>query len=121
MTKQLLITSIISMTTTLGFSKNSNKYVEVGKSSWYSVSCNRGTQTASGQKLNNHANTVAHRTLPFGTKLKVTNLKNGKSVEVLVNDRGPFIHNRILDVTVGVSEKLGFRKNGITTVRIEKI
>lgn len=121
MEKQLLIASVIALTITQGFGKNSKKYVEVGKSSWYSVSCNGGTKTASGEKLNNNANTVAHKTLPFGTKLRVTNLKNGKSVDVSVNDRGPFLKNRMLDVTVGVSEKLGFRKSGITTVKIEKI
>jgi rare lipoprotein A len=121
MTKQLLIISIIALTITQGFAKNSNKYVEVGKSSWYGVSCNGGTQTASGQKLKNNANTAAHKTLPFGTLIKVTNLKNGKSEVVKITDRGPYIGNRILDVTVGVSEKLGFKKNGITTVKIEKI
>jgi rare lipoprotein A len=121
MIKKILSASILILTVTQAFSKNSKEYVEVGKSSWYSVSCNGGTKTASGQKLNNNAYTAAHRTLPFGTKLRATNLKNGKSIEVVVNDRGPYIKGRIIDVTIGVAEKLGFRKNGITTVKIEKI
>lgn len=121
MTKQLLIASIIVLTINQGFGKNSKKYVEIGKSSWYSISCNGGTKTASGEKLDNKANTVAHRTLPFGTKLRITNLKNGKCVNVVCNDRGPFRRDRILDVTVGVSEKLGFKKNGIAIVKIEEI
>lgn len=114
-----MISLVLSVS--LCHAKDSKKYVAIGKSSWYSVSCNGGTKTASGQKLNNNANTVAHKTLPFGTKVKVTNIKNGKSEICQVSDRGPFVKSRILDVTVGVAEKLGFKKNGIATVKIEEI
>jgi rare lipoprotein A len=99
----------------------SQDYTQVGKASWYSTSCNGGTRTASGQKLTNHSNTAAHKTLPFGTKVKVTNLKNGKSEIVTISDRGPYIKNRIIDVTVGVAEKLGFKNTGVTTVRLEVV
>jgi rare lipoprotein A len=92
---------------------------EIGKASWYSIYCNGGTHTASGQKLNNHSNTAAHRTLPFGSIVKVTNLRNGKYEIVVINNRGPFIKGRIIDVTVGVAEKLGFRNQGITNVKLE--
>lgn len=95
--------------------------IEHGGASWYSVQCNHGTKTASGQKLSNSANTAAHKTLPMGTKVKVTNLKNGKSEIVTINDVGPFIKNRIIDVTIGVAEKLGFRSSGVTKVRIEVV
>lgn len=92
---------------------------EHGKASFYSTSCNGGTRTASGQKLRNDAMTAAHRTLPFGTVVKVTNKRNGKSVECKITDRGPYVKGRIIDVTVGVADKLGFRKNGITSVEVE--
>ena len=121
MIKTILITISLFLSVAFCNAKDSKKYVATGKSSWYSVSCNGGTTTASGQKLSNNANTAAHKTLPFGTKIKVTNLSNGKSEICQVSDRGPFVRGRILDVTVGVAEKLGFKKNGIATVKIEEI
>lgn len=92
---------------------------QYGKASWYSVACNGGTHTASGEKLQNNSNTAAHKTLPFGTKVKVTNLNNGKSEIVRITNRGPYIKGRIIDVTIGVADKLGFRKNGVAKVKIE--
>lgn len=94
---------------------------QLGKASWYSVKCNGGTHTASGQRLIDYSNTAAHKTLPFGTLVKVTNLKNGKSQIVKINNRGPFIKGRIIDVTVGVAEKLGFKNQGVTNVKIEVV
>ena len=111
----LLVTSVI-----LCFPASAAS-VETGKASFYSTSCNGGNKTASGQKLRNDAMTMAHKTLPFGTKVMVTNQKNGKSVECVVTDRGPFIRGRIIDVTIGVARKLGFVKSGITTVKIEVV
>ena len=75
-----------------------------------------GTQTASGQKINPGALTAAHRSLPFGTKVRVTNKKNGRSVVVTVNDRGPFIRGRIIDVTPAGARALGF--SGLTQVTL---
>ena len=92
---------------------------EIGMASWYSVKCNGGTHTASGQKLQNYSYTAAHKTLPFGTKVRVTNLKNGKSEIVKINNRGPYIKGRIIDVTIGVAEKLGFKNKGLTKVKVE--
>lgn len=94
---------------------------ETGTASYYSTKCNGGTQTASGKKLMNHHNTAAHRKLPFGTKVKVTNLKNNKSEIVTITDRGPYIKGRIIDVTVGVADKLGFKKQGLTKVKLEVV
>jgi rare lipoprotein A len=65
--------------------------------------------------------TAAHRSLPFGTVLRVTNLANQRSITVTVNDRGPFIRGRILDVSSGAADALGFRGAGVTQVRIEKV
>ena len=95
--------------------------IQKGKASWYSVKCNHGTKTKSGKRLSDTAFTVAHKTLPMGTKVKVTNLKNGKSVICTVSDHGPNISNRILDVTIGVARELDFVKRGITEVTIEVI
>ena len=67
-----------------------------------------GSGTASGQKLNREAFTAAHRTLPFGSKVKVTNKSNGRSVVVTINDRGPFVHGRVIDVTPAAARMLGF-------------
>ena len=93
--------------------------VEQGKASWYSIKTNYGTKTASGQVLCNNAPTAAHKTLPMGTKVRVTNMANNKSEVVTINDRGPFIKGRIIDVTIGTAEKLGFVKRGVVPVKVE--
>ena len=93
--------------------------VQHGKASWYSVGTNSGTRTASGQRLSNHAATAAHKTLPMGTKVRVTNQANGKSEVVTITDRGPYVRGRIIDVTIGIAERLGFVKRGVAVVRVE--
>lgn len=93
--------------------------VEYGKASWYSVRTNGGTRTASGQKLKNESHTAAHKKLKFGTKVKVTNLSNNKSVVVVINNRGPYIRGRVIDVTVGVAKELDFHNKGVTKVKLE--
>lgn len=90
-----------------------------GKASWYSIECNGGTQTASGERLRDYALTAAHKTLPMGTKVRVTNKRNGKSVVVRINDRGPYIRGRVIDVTKGVAQRLGFVKEGVVPVVVE--
>ena len=76
-----------------------------------------GSRTASGQKLNPQALTAAHRTLPFGTKVKVTNKHNGHSVVVTINDRGPFVRGRVIDVTPAAARVLGF--SGLAQVTVD--
>lgn len=88
---------------------------ESGIASIYSTES--GSGTASGQKLNPHALTAAHKTLPFGTKVRVTNRKNGKAVVVTINDRGPFIRGRVIDLTPAGARALGF--SGLTSVTVE--
>lgn len=95
------------------------KATEHGKASWYSIATNRGTKTASGQRLCNQGATAAHKTLPMGTKVRVTNQSNGKSEVVTINDRGPYIRGRIIDVTIGTAERLGFRSRGVVPVKVE--
>jgi len=95
--------------------------VEHGKASWYSVRDNHGTVTASGQRLNDNQLTAAHKTLPMGTQVRVTNLNNNKSIVCVITDRGPAIKDRVLDVTKRAAEMLGFRDTGLTRVKIEVI
>ena len=95
------------------------KSVQHGKASWYSIGTNRGTRTASGQRLCNNAATAAHKTRPMGTKVRVTNQSNGKSEIVTITDRGPYIRGRIIDVTIGTAERLGFRSRGVAPVKVE--
>jgi rare lipoprotein A len=80
-----------------------------------------GHRTASGQRYNPKALTAAHQTLPFGTKVKVTNVKNGKSVVLRINDRGPTQPNRILDVSAAAAHALGFGKHGLVEVKLEVV
>ena len=91
-----------------------------GKCSYYAKS-HDGHITAGGEKFDSNALTAAHRTYPMGTKLKVTNLANDKSVVVTVNDRGPFVKNRSLSVTRRAAEELGFVKEGFAKVRMEPV
>jgi len=93
--------------------------VQRGKASWYSVKTNSGTRTASGQRLSNAAATAAHKTLPMGTQVRVINEANGKSEVMTITDRGPFTKGRIIDVTIGAAERLGFVHRGIAKVRVE--
>jgi rare lipoprotein A len=93
--------------------------VQHGKASWYSVGTNSGTRTASGKRLTNEAATAAHKTLPLGTKVRVTNQNNGKSEIVTIIDRGPYVRGRIIDLTIGCAERLGFRHRGVAPVKVE--
>lgn len=92
-----------------------------GKASWYGVNCNGGTRTASGVKLQDNASYAAHKTLPMGTHVRVTNLTTGKSEIVKIVDRGPYKKGRIIDVTSGVARRIGFYKNGIANVKVEVV
>jgi rare lipoprotein A len=78
-----------------------------------------GNRTASGERFNPQALTAAHRTLPLGTKLRVTNLSNGKSVVVRVNDRGPFVGKRILDLSLAAAREINMIRSGHARVAIE--
>ena len=94
---------------------------EYGLASYYSVKSNRGTTTASGERLRDNVCTAAHRTLPFGTLIKVTNLKNNKTVVVKCNDRGPFTKGRIVDVSLAAAKVIGLQTSGIAKVKVEVV
>ena len=91
---------------------------EVGLASFYSDKF-EGKITASGQVYAQRKLTAAHRTIPFNTRIRVTNLKNNRVIIVIVNDRGPFAKDRILDLSKAAAIKLGFIKNGTTKIMLE--
>jgi rare lipoprotein A len=80
-----------------------------------------GTQTASGERFDTHELTAAHPTLPFGTRLRVTNVATGRSVTVRVNDRGPFVPGRVVDVSYAAAETLGMVDEGIAKVKLDVV
>jgi rare lipoprotein A len=80
-----------------------------------------GKLTANGERYNPSGLTAAHRKLPFGTMLKVTNLRNGKSVIVRVNDRGPFVKKRVLDLSYGAAQVIGLHRTGIGAIKFDII
>ncbi len=90
---------------------------QTGIASFYAESYN-GRKTANGEIFHSSAMTAAHKTLPFGTKVKVTNLVNGKSVKVRINDRGPYVAGRIIDLTRAAAKKLDMVKAGVVKVKI---
>ena len=94
--------------------------VQTGQASWYGNAF-AGKPTASGEIFNHELLTAAHRSLPLGTKLRITNVANGKSVEVKVNDRGPYVGGRIIDLSRAAALALGMIEDGLTEVRLETI
>jgi rare lipoprotein A len=109
----LLMTAAIASTTPA----KSAAYASCGKASWYAMT----SKTASGERASPNTMTAAHKTLPFGTKVKVTNQRNGKSVIVRINDRGPYAKGRIIDLTKRAAGQLGFINAGWTSVKVEPV
>ena len=95
-------------------------YNRVGVASWYGPGF-QGRKTASGVRFNMNALTAAHRSLPFGTQVRVTNVDNGRTVVVTINDRGPFTRGRIIDLSKAAASRLGMIKQGLAKVRVEAI
>jgi rare lipoprotein A len=92
--------------------------VQTGKASFYADKF-EGMPTASGEKYKHNKLTGAHKTLPFGTKVRITNLANDKTVEVTINDRGPYVEGRIIDLSKAAADELGFLNKGLTEVKLE--
>lgn len=97
-----------------------DRYTESGKASFYAMKF-QSRKTANGERFDQQASTAAHKKLPFGTKVKVTNIKNGKSVIVRINDRGPFTADRIIDLSRSAFKRIGHLDKGILDVRIKVI
>ena len=91
---------------------------QIGEASFYGSGF-QGKKTATGEKFNQNDKTAAHPTLPLGTKATVTNLDNGNSVDVKINDRGPYVKGRDIDLSKGAAKELGMTKDGIAPVKIE--
>ena len=91
---------------------------EVGEASWYGPGF-QGQETASGETFDQKDMTAAHPSLPMGTKAKVTNLENGKKVQVIINDRGPYAGGRVIDLSRAAAKKLDMKEDGTAQVKIE--
>ncbi len=96
-----------------GFASHSEAKSVVGWASYYKS----GKRTASGEHFNPNGLTAAHRSLPFGTRVLVTNLRNGKSVVVRINDRGPFVRGRVLDLSLGAARVVGLNQSGVAKIK----
>jgi rare lipoprotein A len=97
-----------------------SSFRQVGEASWYGPDFH-GKITASGERYNMLLMTAAHPTLPFNTLVKVTNLQNGRTAVVRINDRGPFLKGRILDLSYGAARALGAHTSGVISVRLEVV
>ena len=97
---------------------DSRGFKERGVASWYGKKFH-GNLTAMREPYDMYEMTAAHKTLPMGTRVRVTNMDNGRSVILRINDRGPYIKRRIIDVTKGAAKKLGFLKKGVVPVMVE--
>ena len=113
-------TALFSVSAASRQERTTNSRVQKGRAAFYSRAL-EGHKTACGGRYVASELTAAHRSLPCGTRVRITNTKNGKSVEATVNDWGPMSRNRLVDVSRAVAEKLDFIKQGITTVKIETV
>lgn len=93
-------------------------YEEIGMASWYGSDFHN-KKTSNGETYNMNDFTAAHRTLPMPSMVRITNLENGRSIKVRINDRGPFVKNRIIDVSKRVAQELKFHTQGVTKVKVE--
>lgn len=93
---------------------------QIGDASWYGKA-HHHKRTANGERFDESAMTAAHPTFPFGTRLRVTNLVNNRSVIVRVNDRGPFVDGRIIDLSLAAARALGIAEEGVARVRVEPL
>jgi rare lipoprotein A len=103
--------------TTIAPPKENVLFTQTGGASWYGSE--GGPLTATGERYNPQGMTAAHRTLAFGSKVRVTNLRNGRNAIVTINDRGPFIGGRIIDLSAAAAEAVGIKSSGVGKVRID--
>jgi rare lipoprotein A len=112
--------AILAMTPLIVSANVGPGHTQEGIASYYADKFH-GRQTANGERFNQNALTAAHKTLPLGTKVRVTRINTGKSVVVRINDRGPFIKGRVIDLSKRAAGKLGIIKRGLAKVRVEVI
>ncbi len=112
---------LIVLTSFVGFTISSLCNAQTsGKASYYSNRLH-GRKMSNGERYNSKGFTCAHRTLPFGTKLKVTNTRNGRSVVVRVTDRGPFVRGRIVDLSYAAAKEIGMISSGVAYIKVERL
>lgn len=99
---------------------STNHYQAQGTASWYGKKFHK-KRTASGERFDMNKMTAAHRTLPLSSYALVTNLKNGRQVAVKINDRGPFVHHRLIDLSYAAAKRLGFAGQGTAKVSVKRI
>jgi rare lipoprotein A len=116
MANRFLTASGLALASGLLLADSSQAFAQCGGASWYALR----SRTASGERMNPSGLTAAHRSLPFGTRVRVTNQKNGRSVVVRINDRGPFVRGRFLDLSRGAAQQLGFISAGKAKVCMER-
>lgn len=128
----ILVVAVIFLGSCFSFEKRSSRtgeidrgtvvdgFTQIGKASWYGDK-EHNRKTASGERFDKNAYTAAHKTLPFGTVVRVTNLENGRDVVVRINDRGPFIRGRIIDLSYGSAKSVNLIRMGVAKVKIEVI
>ena len=106
----IVLAGAVALTISIGHAS-----AQCGSASWYALT----SKTASGERMNPEGMTAAHRSLPFGSKIKVVNQNNGREVVVRINDRGPFTKGRVLDLSRAAANKLGFVSAGHTKICLE--
>jgi rare lipoprotein A len=113
--KQVLSVGLLTASMLLVVSSGSNAAAQTGIASYYKS----GFQTANGERFNPHGMTAAHRSLPFGTRVLVRNVKTGRSVVVRINDRGPFVAGRVIDLALGAARVIDLHSTGVARVSLE--
>ncbi len=108
---------LLPLLTLVFFAACSPRLEERGRASYYAKSF-QGRKTANGETFRQGRRTAAHKTLPFGTKVRVTNLKNGKTVKVRINDRGPFVSGRVIDLSRKAARRRGMVNDGVAEVKL---
>lgn len=117
--KSIVLVIILSFFFPLSSSSLEN-YPQYGNASWYGGKFH-GRKTANGERFNKYSFTGAHKKLPFGTIIRVINLRNGKDVYIRINDRGPFVKGRIVDLSLAAAEAINFNGRGVIRVKVELI
>ena len=117
---RLTLATMIALCLALPAAAEKAHFFEEGLASWYGGKFH-GRQTASGERYDKNGISAAHKTLPFGTVVLVTNLDNGKKMRVRINDRGPFVKGRVIDLSEGAAKVLGVHTAGIAKVRLELV
>ncbi len=114
------VPKVVKAAKSVKYKKTNAQPYQIGKASWYGKPFH-GRKTANGESYNMFQLTAAHPDLPMGTWVKVTNLQNGKTVTLRINDRGPFVPSRVIDTSYMAAEILGFRERGIARVRLDVV